>query len=1154
MADYKISLGTELRTNELDKQVKDYKGKINVGVNTDSIIKGINTALSGYKASPIEVGATLNTQGVTDKISSLSKKSNRKNIKVGIDPDFTGVNTKIESYEPRHLDVKVDLNWTGVAGQIKGFTTGEKVKLDAELNSEAIDSAIKNYQAGKQILIDVAPNFDNAETMIKGYTARNKLNVEVKLLKGSINDDVAAWNKETSLTTVILNAKIKNGALSGAIAQYQKEHPSQCKIPIDLTLGKHDELDQKLNAYKQAKEGTYIPVRLIPASKDFNKGINKPIKLGVILDSDDISKAIATYEATPVPIAAKLIPAKAKFSNEITKTPIKIEAELAPDAINNAIASPSKPFNKISLDVQLAPKDIGSINKQVKQLKPLVTEALDIDVKLNDESINSAIAKQHPSTPLNVNVKLLDDDINKQIEAMHPTAPIKVDIKVNDSNIDEKTGKQNAQEPILVNVRLDRNDINKQIKTFEPTSKIKVGVKLDFATHKDKDTKETIQKGISQQIKEYETKTKVRVGVELDRDSVNQAVQGFDADSPLKLGVELDLEPAKNQTEELKKELQKFGKITVNFGNNENDISRIDSGASGGKISNVAQQFREVDIEVSNATDKVEALKKVLNNVGFSNSSIDTITKDFEELEISVKNVTSRLHDNGSVTLTVQGVDQLERTVKIIKRIDAEGNVVNLGTTVSQNFRETEAAFKRLKDLGKEIGQLDFKIAKLDTENNKQEIAELTAQLNKLEAEYNELFDITEKNLSLGQIDELAQDIANSSSKIDAVKAKLVDAIKGNIKGDFSKYNAELLSLGNRLEALADKPPEVKAGIESVRTALESLKSADGTDELIAANTRYKEVLAEVKTQLDNLELAESGSNYKERFAAEKEAAMRRLNSLYGEGSEAAKKYGNTVAQLQKELDSCGNIKGIQSVTKKINALGTEIKKTNVQTQTFGERIKTQFAKYSSYFSVASVFMYASQGLRSMFEQVKLIDSAMTELKKVTNETDASYNKFLSNAASRSKELGTTIDGLVSSTADFARLGYSFKESQGLAEVANIYAVVGDEIEGVEDATQSLVSTMTAFKSEIGDMSDSEFALGIVDKMNEVANNYAISSGGIGEALQRSASSMAAANNTLDETIALITAANEVAQNPEKVGNAMKTKFLYHCLNVQKCA
>ena len=54
-------------------------------------------------------------------------------------------------------------------------------------------------------------------------------------------------------------------------------------------------------------------------------------------------------------------------------------------------------------------------------------------------------------------------------------------------------------------------------------------------------------------------------------------------------------------------------------------------------------------------------------------------------------------------------------------------------------------------------------------------------------------------------------------------------------------------------------------------------------------------------------------------------------------------------------------------------------------------------------------------------------------------------------------------------------------------------------------------------------------------------NNFAISSGGIGEALERSASSLMAANNTIDESIALITAANTVVQDPEAVGTAFKT-------------
>lgn len=177
-----------------------------------------------------------------------------------------------------------------------------------------------------------------------------------------------------------------------------------------------------------------------------------------------------------------------------------------------------------------------------------------------------------------------------------------------------------------------------------------------------------------------------------------------------------------------------------------------------------------------------------------------------------------------------------------------------------------------------------------------------------------------------------------------------------------------------------------------------------------------------------------------------------------------------------------------------------------------------------------------------MYQNVYNIDTQMTELVKVTNESSESYSKFLKNAGTSAKEIGTTMSDLISSTADFARLGYTFSDSQELAKVANIYSVVGDEIDSIDTASKSIISTMTAFSSQMDStMSQGDFAMSIIDKFNEVGNNYAISSGGIGEALEHSASSMAAANNTLDETIALITAANTIAQNPDSVGTAFKT-------------
>ena len=65
-------------------------------------------------------------------------------------------------------------------------------------------------------------------------------------------------------------------------------------------------------------------------------------------------------------------------------------------------------------------------------------------------------------------------------------------------------------------------------------------------------------------------------------------------------------------------------------------------------------------------------------------------------------------------------------------------------------------------------------------------------------------------------------------------------------------------------------------------------------------------------------------------------------------------------------------------------------------------------------------------------------------------------------------------------------------------------------------------------------------------------NKFATDNSSIVEAMTRSSAAMAAANNTLEETIALNTASIEITRNAETTANAWKTKF--YCLYVQKCA
>lgn len=171
--------------------------------------------------------------------------------------------------------------------------------------------------------------------------------------------------------------------------------------------------------------------------------------------------------------------------------------------------------------------------------------------------------------------------------------------------------------------------------------------------------------------------------------------------------------------------------------------------------------------------------------------------------------------------------------------------------------------------------------------------------------------------------------------------------------------------------------------------------------------------------------------------------------------------------------------------------------------------------------------------LRQGFNEVLEIDTAMTELKKVTDETAVAYDNFAKSAYESSRKIGSTMKEFIQASADFARLGYSLEEASQLAQAANVYKNVGDGIDDVAQASESIISTMKAFNIEATD------SMGIVDRFNEIGNNFAIDSVGIGEALQRSASALAEAGNSIDESIALVTAANSVVQNPEQVGEML---------------
>lgn len=400
----------------------------------------------------------------------------------------------------------------------------------------------------------------------------------------------------------------------------------------------------------------------------------------------------------------------------------------------------------------------------------------------------------------------------------------------------------------------------------------------------------------------------------------------------------------------------------------------------------------------------------------------------------------------------------------------------------------------------------------------------------------NHRFTISLDGIKMANVDSQMQNAGKTAGQ--SFSQALVNRINtqlnnGGIESSIAKVTAQYEKLGTTGHSKLSLIEQDLAELGRLQAAM---SSATDSTTLVTSYTKYNNVLSRVRNSLATVS-AESKTFVS---SLQINTLDNNISSWLQKNSRASKEFGVAIQQLRNRLAQLNN--SGKATRSELDAIEQEFREIRVQAQlagqtgvSFGHQLSGAFKSILRYVSVSTIIYAAANAIRQMYENVVEVNSQMTELKKVTNETDATYDKFLNNANKKAKELGTTVSDLVASTADFARLGYSMSDAEYLAEVANVYAVVGDEIESIDTATKSLISTMVAFKVDAND------AMTIVDKFNEVGNKFAISSGGIGDALERSSASLAAANNTLDQSIALITAAHTVVQDADTVGTAFKT-------------
>lgn len=126
---------------------------------------------------------------------------------------------------------------------------------------------------------------------------------------------------------------------------------------------------------------------------------------------------------------------------------------------------------------------------------------------------------------------------------------------------------------------------------------------------------------------------------------------------------------------------------------------------------------------------------------------------------------------------------------------------------------------------------------------------------------------------------------------------------------------------------------------------------------------------------------------------------------------------------------------------------------------------------------------------------------------------------------------------MVDAAGEFRKNGFNDQDAATLARTAAMFQNVSDEAISAGDSASFIISQMIAFGIE------AENAQSIIDKVNEVANRFSVSSGDLSKALGIVASTSAAMGNSIDQTLGVVTAITEQTRNASKSARAANTIF-----------
>lgn len=964
-----------------------------------------------------------------------------------------------EKLSPILKDLQNDLNKNPVVAPVKLVVSPNAVSSDKKGEVGTISKSYsKKYQrelakTGKDAVIDLEGVYKKTFT--------------------SIMDEAVSYSKETI-------SKIQNIFESSPIKLYFDFNQEEFKKISDTLLssdsGKKIDIagqiaESKREVNELADKLTEVNKLLNSAdSKDFSfKGFDKFAEeisksLGQLTELQSMLKTLQNIESTLARASgvSSVTDIETQWQNvsKLIENSIKLDGAFRKNANVDKLASEYNKYLNMGGTNELS--SIGKVGK-LENSKNIIDVILSKVKELNSQKVDtSSVDKaddelKSVSSTLDDVISRLDHMINLTRDIGNTFWKMFKDASVSDidkqwSSIESKF-KSIADESGKINLSKQKKDIQELVEMYQKYSNAG-GMKTPFDLTDNAETIKKINKVYEQMnskkdgtsvTNESKNFTKVEDSVNTLTSAINTKTEAIKTEAnTMELAARAEVKSIQKIIDALNPLIEKIENIPkLRIPKEDTTFSSKESNISSGS-NHVIEQQNKLQEELKETQSQAKKTTQSVKDAVSQNQKKDTFSN-------------------------AEQVKQKEKLAEAIRKLRQEEK--------QSNQNSVNSALKDQISAWKQIQSIREKIAKAD---NPDVIHQIQETKKYYQQQYLDATKILKSNQNLydtqGQLNRLKQIELETTAKISQYQSKNAESV--------SKYNQSLQkSATEKLSKYTDSSKYTPEFIERVNSKIGEIKQLDITKPEDVA--RLKTIDSEVQKIVDDSKLLENKLVKQDSKIADIISQMKIFRSQNTNMSSSQKQNLDSVIKYAEELKNAGKVTAqeIEKIKISFSGLKADVASTGNMGKNFfsqiGNRLTDMNSKFVAQFlSWQDWIMY----IRQAAEMVTELNTQITELAKVSEDSVSQIYADFDNYANIAKEMGSTISDTIAATTAWSKNGYNIPDSKELAEVSLLYKNVGDGI-NIDEANESLVSTLKGFKLE------ADQAEHIVDVFNEVSKN-----------------------------------------------------------------